>query len=135
MTITFFSCHVYKCILCFVLSWYSKATVGLKTIRMENKNLRISTHLFGSDKSPESHFMIHETVSERPSHYADWILTFMYMHTHKQSLLILCKCTFTGLLLHSYHQSAFSSLWQIKTSARQQLSEKQSCVFWIEQCF
>lgn len=37
----------------------------------EKKNMRISTHLFGSDKSAESHFMIHETVSERPSHYAD----------------------------------------------------------------
>lgn len=88
-------CHMYKCIMCFIFSWYS-------------------------DKSAESHFMIHEKVSETPSQYADWTLTFM--HTHA-----CCKCTMTVLLPHSYHQSAFSSLWQIKTSTRQQLGEIQSC--------
>ncbi len=77
-------CHT-VCInksLCFILCWYSKATVGLKTIRMEKKNLRISAHFFGSDKSADSRLMIHETVSKRPSHILLTELICMYTHTH-----------------------------------------------------
>ncbi len=67
---------------------------------------------FGSDKSADSRFMIHETASKRLSHILLTELVCMYTHTHTHTHnhaqpLILCKCTFTSLLLHSYHQSAF----------------------------